>query len=233
MCAGQATGWSGENNSVCGGARAGASSGAIAFIVAMNNAGYDVGALIAGLGIGGLALAMAAKDTVSNVFGGFTVFTDRPFVINDRVQILDYDGFIREIGVRSTRLQTLAGRMVTIPNATFQDTPVENITAEPTRKVSMEIGLTYDMTPARMRRAIEVLREIADAHDGVNDDTLVAFTGFGDFAMTILFSYYIVKDADILQTQTDINLAILDRFNAEGLEMAFPTQTIYTQPAAS
>jgi len=78
-------------------------------IVGLNNAGYDVGALIAGLGIGGLALAMAAKDTVSNVFGGFTIFSDRPFNLNDRVKVVGYDGVIKEIGVRSTRLQTLEG----------------------------------------------------------------------------------------------------------------------------
>lgn len=205
----------------------------IAVIVAANNAGYNVGALIAGLGIGGLALAMAAKDTVSNVFGGFTVFTDRPFVVNDRVKILGFDGYIREIGVRSTRLQTLEGRMVTIPNSTFQDTAVENVTVEPTRKVPMEIGLTYDMSPAQMRRAMEILLEIAGAHDGLADDTKCAFTGFGDSAMSITFIYYIKKEADIMQTQTEINLAILDRFTAEGLDMAFPTQTIYTHKASA
>ncbi len=205
----------------------------LAFIVAANNAGYNVGALIAGLGIGGLALAMAAKDTVSNVFGGFTVFTDRPFVVNDRVKVLGFDGHIREIGVRSSRLETLEGRMVTIPNATFQDTAVENVTVEPTRKIPTELGLTYDMSSAQMRRAIEILRDIADSHEGINDATKCAFTGFGDSAMLITFIYYIIKDADILQTQNDVNLAILERFTAEGLDMAFPTQTIYSHAVSA
>lgn len=167
------------------------------------------------------------------MFGGFTVFTDRPFVVNDRVKVLGFDGYIREIGVRSTRLQTLEGRMVTIPNSTFQDTAVENVTVEPSRKVPMEIGLTYDMTPAQMRRAMEILREIAGAHGGLTDDTKCAFTGFGDSAMSITFIYYIKKEADIMQTQTEINLAILDRFTAEGLDMAFPTQTIYSHKVSA
>lgn len=106
-------------------------------IVALNNAGYDVGALIAGLGIGGLALAMAARDTVSNVFGGFTIFTDRPFTLNDRIKVSGFDGTVDEIGIRSTRLRTLAGTLVTIPNSTFSESAVENVSAEPSRKVVM------------------------------------------------------------------------------------------------
>jgi MscS family membrane protein len=199
-------------------------------IVALNNAGYDVAALIAGLGIGGLALAMAAKDTVSNFFGGFTIFTDQPFTLGDRIVISGIDGTVSEIGIRSTRIKKLDGREVTIPNSRFADSPVENVSREPWRKVSLALGLTYDTTPADMRRAMEVLVEIAEAQgdDLVQDKTLVGFSGFGDFSMNLSFIYYITPGADILGTQTAMNLAILDRFNAEGLEFAFPTQTIYT-----
>lgn len=199
----------------------------IGIIVALNNAGYDVGALIAGLGIGGLALAMAARDTVSNVFGGFTIFTDRPFTINDRVRISGFDGVVDEIGVRSTRLRTLSGTMVTIPNSTFSDSAVENVSAEPSRKVSMTLGLTYDMTAEQMEQAMEILRSIAADAEGLEEKVLVAFNGFGDFSMNILFIYYITKGADILEVQTEVNLAILRRFGEAGLEMAFPTQTLY------
>jgi MscS family membrane protein len=202
---------------------------AIGVIVALNNAGYDVGALIAGLGIGGLALAMAAKDTVSNIFGGFTIFTDRPFTINDRVKVAGYDGVIREIGVRSTRLETLEGRVVTIPNSKFSDTPVENVTLEPSRKVSVNLGLTYDTTPEKMKQAMEILKEIANNHESLEEKVLLSFNAFGDFAMNILFIYYIKSGADILAAQSDINMAILDRFNGAGLEFAFPTQTLYTK----
>jgi MscS family membrane protein len=200
----------------------------IGVIVALNNAGYDVGAMLAGLGIGGLALAMAAKDTVSNVFGGFTVFSDRPFMINDRVRIDDFDGTITEIGIRSTRLRTLAGTMVTIPNSTFADTAVENVSAEPSRKVVLNLGLTYDTSAEKMEQAMGFLREIAAANQGLEEKVVISFNAFGDSALNILFIYYIKKDADIMQTQTDINLAILRKLNEEGLEMAFPTQTLYT-----
>lgn len=203
----------------------------IGIIVALNNAGYNVGALLAGLGIGGIALAMAAQDTVSNVFGGLTVFTDQPFKLNDRVRVAGFDGFIREIGLRSTRLQTLDGTIVTIPNKTFAGTPVENITLEPSRKVVLNLGLTYDTTPEAVEHAMKILDEIASEHASLEPTSLISFNGFGDFALNVLFIYYIRSGEDILKTQSEVDLAILRRFNEAGLDFAFPTQTILTQPA--
>jgi MscS family membrane protein len=201
----------------------------IGVIVALNNAGYDVMALIAGLGIGGLALAMAARDTVANVFGGFTIFTDRPFSTGDRIVISGYDGTVSEIGIRSTRLKTLAGREVSIPNSRFADSPVENISREPNRKIVLELGLTYDTSHGRIGRAMDLLREIVEAQGADTEEKVViGFNSFGDFALGITLIYYITRGADIMGVQTAVNLAILERFNAEGLEFAFPTQTIHT-----
>ncbi|MDB4533270.1 mechanosensitive ion channel family protein [Vicingaceae bacterium] len=196
-------------------------------IVALNNAGYDVGALIAGLGIGGLALAMAAKDSVANIFGGIMIFTDKPFKVGDRVKINGFDGSITEVGIRTSRMRTLEGRLVTIPNSQFTGNMVENVSEEPTRKVILNLGLTYDMKADQMKKGLEILKEIAKNNTDVNDNYLVSFNAFGDFSLGILFIYYIRKDSDILDTQTAINLEILKQFGANGLEMAFPTQTIY------
>lgn len=199
----------------------------LGIIVGLNNAGFDVAALIAGLGIGGLALALAAQDTVKNIFGGIMVFADKPFRLGDRIMINGYDGIIEEIGIRSTRLRTLEGRLVTIPNAQFSDNAVENITKEPARKITVNLGLTYDTTPENMQLAIDKLKSIASAQEGLEDNVLVSFNTWGDFAMGILFIYYIKPGSDILQIQTNINLEILRQFNEAGLEFAFPTQTIY------
>jgi len=201
----------------------------IAIIVGLNNAGYDVAALIAGLGIGGLALAMAAKDTVANIFGGFTIFTDRPFVINDRVKVSGFDGTVKEIGIRSTRMQLLDGRVVTMPNMKFADSPVENVSLEPSRKIVLDLGLTYDTTPEQMDEAIKILGEICDNNSETDDSKTIFFSGFGDFAMNIKFIYYINKGSDIAGTQNAINMEVLKQFNAKGLEFAFPTQTLYTK----
>ena len=199
----------------------------MAIVIGLNNAGYNVGAILAGLGIGGLALAMAAKDTVSNIFGGFTIFADQPFRINDRVKIDGYDGTIIEIGMRSTRLRTLEGRVVTIPNSTFTDAPVENVSREPSRKVVLNLGLTYDTTAEQMQQAMDLLKSIVDANPNTEEKVVLSFNAFGDFAMNIMCAYYIKGGADIAGTQTQTNLEILKQFNANNLEFAFPTQTIY------
>ncbi len=204
---------------------------AMAIIMALNNAGYNVGAALAGLGIGGLALAMASKDTVANMFGGLTIFMDQPFKLNDRVKISGFDGTVTEIGLRSTRLVTLEGRKVTIPNAEFSENPVENVSAEPSRKVASTIGLVYDTGPDQMKEALAALKQIADDHEATEEKVIVAFTEFADSSMNLVFIYYIKSGADIMQTQTDINLAILETFAAKGLDMAYPTQTILTKAA--
>ena len=200
----------------------------IATIVALNNAGYDVGAVLAGLGIGGLAIAMAAKDTVANIFGGFTIFTDQPFKLNDRVKVAGFEGNIIEIGIRSTRLKTRRGRIVTIPNAKLSDAPVENVSREPSRKVIMKLRLTYDTTPKKMEEALAILNDISKENDSI-EKSFQSFSEIEDSAMIILYIYYIKKGKKILKTKTEINLEILRRFNENKIELAFPSQTIYTK----
>ncbi|RLD35581.1 MAG: mechanosensitive ion channel family protein [Bacteroidetes bacterium] len=197
-------------------------------IIALNNAGYNVGALLAGLGIGGIALAMAAKDTVANFFGGITIFTDKPFTINDRVKINGFDGTITEIGIRSTRLKTLENRIVTIPNSKFTDGMVENVSSEPHRKVVLKLGLVYETTASKIQNGMKALQTIVDENEDLEENTVISFNEFGDFSLGILFIYYIKKGADIMGVQTAVNLEVKRRFEEFDIEMAFPTQTVYT-----
>lgn len=200
----------------------------LGIIVGLDNAGFDIMALIAGLGIGGLALALAAQDTVKNIFGGILIFVDKPFKLNDWVSIGDVSGHVKEVGIRSTRIRKLDGRLVTIPNAKFSESEIENITAEPTRRVLINLGLTYDTAPEKMELAMTILKDIVDKNQhNITDEHLISFNNWGDFNLGILFIYYIKKEADIFKTQTEINLQILKHFNKNGLEFAFPTQTIY------
>lgn len=201
----------------------------LGIVISLNNAGFDVAALIAGLGIGGLALALAAQDSVKNIFGGVMIYLDKPFKIGDRIKMIGFDGVVEEVGLRSSRIRTLEGRLVTIPNAQFNDNAVENVTREPTRKVVNNLGLTYDTTPERMELAISILNELVDKNDDVEENRITSFNTWGDFSLGILFIYYIKPEADILEVQSQMNLELLKRFNAEGLEFAFPTQTIYTK----
>jgi len=176
----------------------------LGIIVALNNAGFNVGAILAGLGIGGLALAMAAKDTVANIFGGFTIFSDKPFVLGDRT-------------------------VLTVPNMQFTGNIVENVTLEPSRKITLNLGLTYDTPEDKIQLAIDILKDIIANTKGAEENNPIAFNSFGDFSLGILFIYYIQKGADILQVQTYVNMQILKRFNENKLEFAFPTQSILAQ----
>jgi MscS family membrane protein len=198
-------------------------------IVALNNAGYNVTALLTGLGIGGLAMAMAAKDTVANIFGGITIFVDKPFKLGQRIEVSGFDGFVEDIGIRSTRIRTLAGRLVIIPNHKFSDQIVENITVEPTRRVVLKLGLTYGTASERMEEAIGHLKQVTIDCEGVQDESITAFTEFADFSLIITHIYYIKKEYNVFETTNEMNLRILKTFNQNGLEFAFPTRTVYTK----
>ncbi len=202
---------------------------AMGIIVALDNAGYDIKALIAGLGIGGLAFALAAQDTISNFFGGMTIFIDKPFKIGDRIKINGIDGSVKEIGIRTSRIETLEGRTVTVQNSNFLKNTIENISSEPSRKIVLNLGLVYDTGYKKMNEALEVLKKIVADSNKAEEKVLVSFNQFGDFSLNILLIYYIKKGEDILGTQTEINLEIMRCFEEKGLEFAYPTQTIYTK----
>ena len=198
----------------------------LGIIIGLDNIGFDITAMIAGLGIGGLALALAAQDSVKNIFAGIMIFLDKPFRIKDRIQVDGFDGTVEEVGLRSTRLRTLEGRIVTIPNSRFTDNSVTNVTSQPTLKVKLNLGLTYDTDEVQMQKAIDILEDIVKDQEAITDDYAAGFNGFGDFSLNILFIYYVKPDSHWLDTQTLVNKEILRRFNKEGLEFAFPTQTI-------
>jgi MscS family membrane protein len=199
-------------------------------VMALNNVGVDVGTLIAGLSIGGLAFALAAQDTIKNIYGGFTIFTDRPFRIGDRIKVDSFDGFVEEIGIRSTRIRTLEKRLVTIPNYKLVEASVENISEEPMRRVLMKLALTYSTTPEKMNEAMSILRDIPNRVNNVFEkDIVVAFTDFTDFSLVITFIYFIQRDADVMETPSQVNTEILRAFNAAGLQFAYPTQTIHIE----
>jgi len=200
---------------------------AIGLMMALRNVGVDVGALIAGLGIGGLAFALAAQDTIKNIFGGITIFTDRPFRIGDRVKVDGFDGFIEDIGIRSTRLRTLEKRLVTIPNYKIVEASVENISNENARRILLKIGLTYNTTPQKMQQAIDILKQIPNAVKEVEHKDLIAvFSDFSAYSLDLKFIYWVRKSGHVEEVPSAVNFEILKQFNAAGLEFAFPTQTI-------
>ncbi|MCQ2958690.1 MAG: mechanosensitive ion channel family protein [Bacteroidales bacterium] len=204
----------------------------LGILVAMHNVGIEIGTLIAGLGIGGVAVALAAQDTLKNLLGGFMLFFDHPFNIGERIRFAGIDGFVLTIGLRSLRVRTLDGRIVTIPNSQVVDNAIENVNSEPSTKIKVTLGLTYDTTPEKMELAMKLLKDIPSKIPEIEETTGATFMEYGDFSLQILFVYYIKKTGDYFQTQSDVNMEILRRFNENGLEFAFPTQTIYTKSEA-
>ncbi len=205
----------------------------LGIVLALNNAGYNVSALLAGIGIGGLAMAMAAKDTVANVFGGVTVFADKPFRVGQRIRVGGYDGTVEEIGIRSTRIRTLEGPTVIVPNFKFTDSLLENVTEEPSRRVRHELGVIYETPTVKMEEAVALLNGLVDDHqDVLEQERVVGFTEFREYSLVIVFAYYIRKNADIFKTQTRIHIELMRRFAAAGIEFAYPT-TIELQGEAA
>lgn len=197
-------------------------------IVGLDNAGYNVTTMITGLGLGGLVFALAAKDTVSNLFGGFVIFSDKPYSLNDRIVYNGYEGFVREIGLRSTRLETFDKRIVVIPNTNVIDGTILNVSKEPGRRMRFHLGVTYNTTPEKIEEAKQILLNIINSNENCSNPT-VALENFGDFSINILVIYWINQGSPIVATQDNVNMNILRQFNEKNIEFAFPTQTLYVE----
>ena len=201
---------------------------AIGIVMALHNIGVTVTTLMGTLGIGGMAFALASQDTIKNIFGGVTIFTDQTFQIGDIIRIGDTEGTVVDVGLRSTRLRTYDSRLVILPNSQLIDAVVTNISSEPGRRVVIDLGLTYDTSPEKMRQAMAILNSMADRVRGVEPGSITAaFVAFADSSLTVRFIYFIRKSADIFGTQTEVNFDILSQFNAAGLNFAFPSRTVY------
>ncbi len=201
---------------------------AIAITIALDRFGYDITSIIAGLGIGGLALALAAQETLQDVFGGFSIFSSKPFLVGDVVSFQDRLGVVEEIGIRYSKIRQFDGRIVTVPNNQLASAVVENWSTEPSRRVNQVIGLTYDTSADGIRKAKEILEEIFTETEGVSsDDYRVTFEGFGDFALQLRTIYFITDQENIFEVMHDVHLKIKEEFDKNGLDFAFPTQTIH------
>ena len=171
---------------------------------------------------------MAAKDTLTNVFGGITAFADEPFRAGDRIRIADHTGRVEAIGLRSTRPRTVAGPIVVIPNHLFTEGVVLNLSAEQTRRVRIDTGLVRDTSPHLVEQALTILGELVYAErEWLDADHTASLTDQRSDQLGLLFIYHVPKDRSIHQARTRINLELLRRFHAEELRIAYPTPVQY------
>jgi MscS family membrane protein len=206
--------------------------GAITFLWIIQLLGYNISSLLAGLGIGGLAVALALQDTLSNFFGSVFIFLDRPFMVGDWIKIGDVEGIVEDIGFRSTRIRTWFATLVAIPNKTVANATIDNWSKMPKRRVSQVIGVTYRTTAEQMQKAVDSIRDIVANDPAVDKDFIVVrFTEFGDSSLNILV-YYFTKAtafAEHLEAKERINLAIMRKLQEQKLSIAFPTMSIYME----
>ncbi|MEN8161513.1 MAG: mechanosensitive ion channel family protein [Myxococcota bacterium] len=205
--------------------------GAIAVIAMLQNLGVNVTGILAGLGVGGLAVALAAQKTVENLFGGVTLAADRPVRVGDFCRFGDKIGTIEEIGLRSTRVRTLDRTLVTVPNAEFSALPLENFAARDRIWFQTVLGLRYETTADQMRHVLAGLTRLLQDDPRVDaDPARVRFVGFGAFSLDVeVFAYIRTRDwSEFLKIREELLLRIMDCVDASGSGFAFPSQTIYT-----
>jgi MscS family membrane protein len=200
-------------------------------LVVQNLTGVEIGPLLASMGIGGLAVALAAKDSIANFFGTLTILFDKPFQVGERILIDNYDGVVEDVGFRSTRIRLLTGNLVTIPNEKVVNSGLENIGKRPNIRWLTNIGITYDTPPEKIEKAVDMIREILVDHEGMHPDfpPRVYFNGFNDWSLNIMVIawYHPAEYWDFQEWVQQTCLAITRRFSDEGVDFAFPTQTLY------
>lgn len=200
----------------------------LASILVLSNLGYDILSVLAGLGIGGLAIALAAQDTVKNVIGGFSIFWDKPFQIGDWVEIDGKSGAISEVGLRSTRIRSINETTIVVPNSTVADAMIENYSTRGARRISLGIGLTYETTTEKMEQAIQIIEDTIKAVDGTrDDDIMIRFVNFGAFSLDLEIVYWIIDMSDWKMIVHRVNMGLKKNLDNAGVDMAFPTETHY------
>jgi MscS family membrane protein len=200
----------------------------VAVLVTSQNLGMNVTGLLASLSIGGLAVGLAAQDTLSNLFGAVAIFADKPFRVGDRIQLDTIDGNVEAIGLRSTRVRNLDGYLVSIPNKNMANANIVNVSKRPNIKTVMNIGVTYDMTSGQVERAMEIIHAVYRPHPKTAD-LLVSFNKFESSSLNILVVHWwnSTDFNDYLLGFQQLNLELKRRFDAEGISFAFPSQTVY------
>ena len=204
----------------------------VAVLFTSQNLGLNITSLIASLSIGGLAIGLAAQDTLANLFGAVAVFVDKPFRVGDRIRLDAVEGDVETIGMRSTRVRTLDGHLVSIPNKTVGNATITNVAQRPNIRTVMNLGLTYDTPTDKVKRALQLLEEIYRA-EPMTKDVVITFNKFADSALNIEVVHFwnATDQRAYLQGLQALNLRVKEAFDRESIAFAFPTHTIHVKEA--
>ena len=201
------------------------------FIIMGNVFEVNITALATGLGIGGIALAMASKESLENLLGSFTIFFDRPFTVGDTVTVGSVTGKVEKVGFRSTRIRTYDKSIVTVPNKKMIDAELDNLGMRPVRRVKFNLGLTYDTSVEQIKSIVNDIQEMINNHAKTDQEGKVRFQEFGSSSLDILVIYYVnsPKWDDLIDVREDINFKIMEIVKKHNSDFAFPSTTVYLQ----
>ncbi len=200
------------------------------FLVVLQNLGFNVTTLLGGLGVGGIAIAFALQSVLGDVFASLSIFFDKPFKSGDFIVIGDDMGVVEKIGIKSTRIKTLQGEELVVSNKELTETRIHNYKQMRERRIAFTFGITYDATAKQIDQVNQAVTKIIDDIEKTRLDR-VHFFQFGDSALTFEVVYFI-EDSEYnvyMDIQQQINLAIKKQFEKIGVEMAYPTQTVYVK----
>ncbi|QNO16045.1 mechanosensitive ion channel family protein [Alkalicella caledoniensis] len=192
--------------------------------------GYDVNGFVAGLGIGGLAFALAAQDSLSNFFGGIVIILDKPFSIGDWILTPNVEGTVEDINFRSTKVRTFAHALVTVPNATLAKNPITNWSKMGRRRISFNLGVTYTTPREKLATCVTRIDSMLKNHSDIHPETIfVNFDSFNSSSLDI-FIYCFTNTTvwgEFLKVKEDVNFKIMDILEQEGVSVAFPSRSLY------
>ena len=194
----------------------------------------NITSLVTTAGIAGIAIAFAAKDSIENLLGSFTIFIEQPFTVGDFIQIGDVTGTVEKVGFRSTRIRTLDKTFVTLPNRKIIDSTLDNLTLRTLRRVRFFVGVEYGTTSTQIQAIVNDIQNYLNENNMTTEDGLSGFYEFGPSSMDILVQYYIhrLAWADFVKIKEEINFEIMKIVEKHGADFAFPTQTIHLKKEA-
>jgi len=203
-----------------------------ALIIVMGNIfNVNVTALATGVGIGGIAIAMASKESLENLLGSFTIFLDQPFTVGDTVTVGSVTGTVEKVGFRSTRIRTFDKSLVTLPNKNMIQAELDNLGMRPVRRVKFNVGLTYETSPDQMKAIVSEIQEMINQHEKTNQEGKVRFQEFGSSSLDILVMYFVDSPRwdDLIDVKEDVNYKIMEIVKRNNSDFAFPSTTVYLQ----
>lgn len=208
---------------------------AISIAIVADVFGFNVNGFVAGLGLGGLAFALAAQDAIANLFGGFVIVTDKPFKIDDWIKTASVEGVVEDITFRSTRIRTFEDAIVAVPNASLVQDSITNYSKRNTRDVYFTIPLTFDTPPEKIKKVVRYMDDRLNNHDGILEDSVyVSSNEYTEDGLSVMI-YFFTKTANwrtYLAIREEINLELLELLHTEGIHIAVPSRRLYVEGQA-